>query len=202
MRHRPAAQGAGKVEDLARRVWRAAARGERAHARDTLPAVTDLVLRPARREDARVLWDLRTRSIRTLCAPFYPAEDVARWAATPMTHRFDEMLLAVSAVVADADGLAVGFGFIDRDDAELAAAYVDPDHARRGVGRRLVAALEDDAAAAGLEQLWLSASLNAVRFYEATGWTARGPEIWRHAGGFDLPCVRMDKRLDGGSSRT
>lgn len=157
--------------------------------------MTDLVLRPARRDDARVLWDLRTRAIRTLCAPFYPAEDVARWAATPMTHRFDEMLLAVSALVADADGLPVAFGFIDRDDAELAAVYVDPHHARRGVGRRLVAALEVDAAAAGLVQLWLSASLNAVRFYEASGWTARRRDTWRHPAGFDLPCVQMDKQL-------
>ena len=58
-----------------------------------------------------------------------------------------------------------------------------------------MAALERDATARGLAALSLSASLNAVAFYEALGWTARERGTFRHPAGFDLACVRMDKRL-------
>ncbi len=93
-------------------------------------------------------------------------------------------------------GRCRGFGFIDRDDRDLAAAYVDPDCARRGAGRHLVVALQADAATSGLTSLALSSSLNAVPFYLALGWSPGRREVWRHPGGFGLACVRMHKDLE------
>lgn len=46
-------------------------------------------------------------------------------------------------VLADEEGVAVGYGEIwdDADGFELARIIVDPEHRRKGVGRRLIAAL-------------------------------------------------------------
>jgi GNAT superfamily N-acetyltransferase len=138
---------------------------------------------------------VRTRAIRGLCRGHYPEPDLETWAASPMPPRFGEVLVSQRALVAEEDELAVGFGFLDRDDHELAAVYVSPTHARRGVGRLLLAALEAEARAAGIPVLRLASSLNAIGFYQRNGYQLRGEHRFRHPEGFDLPCVWMDKEL-------
>jgi ribosomal protein S18 acetylase RimI-like enzyme len=48
---------------------------------------------------------------------------------------------------------------------------VDPDRRRRGVASALVAAMEDLMRAEQIPEVWLGADLDAVAFYEATGFT-------------------------------
>lgn len=99
------------------------------------------------------------------------------------------------AVVAERDGEVVGWGSVHLDRGVLAATFVAPDHAGRGIGRAVVDRLEAAAAEAGVETLTVPASLNAVGFYEALGFERRG-EI--DAGGPDapaIPAVELAKRL-------
>ncbi len=151
--------------------------------------------------DAAPLWSIRTRAIRELCAGHYAPNVVDAWAATPMPSRFGEVLVLQRAVVIGERGLdapaerPVAFGFLDRDDAEVAAVYVSPDLAGRGLGRALLERLEADAIAFGLARLRLASSLNAVRFYRAAGYVGDRADSFRHPGGFTLPCVRMEKTL-------
>jgi putative acetyltransferase len=51
--------------------------------------------------------------------------------------------------------------------------YVCPDHIRRGVGRKLLHALESVAQESDLTLLHLWASLNAIPFYKSAGYTAQ-----------------------------
>jgi GNAT superfamily N-acetyltransferase len=98
-------------------------------------------------------------------------------------------------VAADADGRVLGYGQLAPDEGVIEAVYVDPDFARRGVGRRLVTALEDEARALGLPGLMLDASLNSVPFYGALGYAH---ECWsRHSlgEGRSIACATMTKRL-------
>ena len=158
-------------------------------------SATGLAIRGVELADAAALWDLRTRAIRELCAGHYPEAVLEPWARTPMPSRFGEVLVLQRAVVVEEGAQAIAFGFLDRDDGEVAAVYVRPDVARRGVGRALLARLEADAVASGLAQLRLASSLNAVGFYRAAGYGDERPDTFRHPGGFDLPCVRMSKQL-------
>lgn len=90
-------------------------------------------------------------------------------------------------VVAEVNGRVAGFGDVtgvdpndydvvaeERADAtgEVRAVYVHPDFARRGVGSALLAELERRARDRGFETLVLTASLNAVPFYEHRGYEA------------------------------
>lgn len=90
-------------------------------------------------------------------------------------------------VVACRGGRLAGFGSLRLGErAHVWMAYVDPAHARQGIGRALMQALERAAREGGHARLFLAASLNAVPFYIALGYRARRPFCVR------LPCLRGD----------
>ena len=97
--------------------------------------------------------------------------------------------------MAESTGAIIGFGFLDSQMRAIEALFVEPRFARRGVGSAILASLESAARHAGVRRLMLSSSLNAVNFYEATGYRAVQETIWRHPAGFSLSCVEMVKEL-------
>lgn len=79
---------------------------------------------------------------------------------------------------------------------EVRAVYVHPDHARRGVGTALLSELERRARKRGFEALVLTASLNAVPFYEHRGYEAVEELVYEFGGEAEGIAVVMRKRLD------
>ena len=81
------------------------------------------------------------------------------------------------------------------DPARIRAMFVDPAHARRGLGRRILEAAEADAAQAGFRTFELMATLPGVPLYRACGYE----EIERVAielpDGTRLECVKMKRAL-------
>lgn len=73
--------------------------------------------------------------------------------------------------------------------------YVHPDHAGGGVGSAILRELEERAEAAGLANLHLIASLNAVSFYERHGWESTGPTAYEFEDGAELEAVEMERSL-------
>jgi putative acetyltransferase len=79
------------------------------------------------------------------------------------------------------DGVAVGCAaLLDLSDgaAELKRMIVDPDHARRGIGRSLIEACLRGARSRGLKTLLLEVGIRNVearRLYESCGFRDRGP---------------------------
>jgi len=80
-----------------------------------------------------------------------------------------------------AGGQLVGCGGYVHDgdeSGELKRMFVHPAARGRGIGRRLLTALEAHAAAAGLSVLRLETGISqpeALRLYEGAGYTRRGP---------------------------
>lgn len=78
-------------------------------------------------------------------------------------------------LVVSVDGAAVGCGavrLIDADTAELKRMYMSPAARGKGLGRRLVAALETEARALGARRLVLETGVrqaSAIALYRATG---------------------------------
>ncbi|WP_085946397.1 GNAT family N-acetyltransferase [Natronobacterium lacisalsi] len=79
----------------------------------------------------------------------------------------------------------------------MAATFVDPEHARSGVGREIVDHLLSVAREEGYETVTVHASLNAVGFYEVAGFEhVREIDIAGPAGaGVDVPAVLMRTTL-------
>jgi GNAT superfamily N-acetyltransferase len=82
------------------------------------------------------------------------------------------------------------------DSARIRAMFVDPAHARRGLGRQILEASEADAARAGFRTFELMATLPGVPLYRACGYE----EIERVAielpDGMRLDCVKMRRAAD------
>lgn len=82
-----------------------------------------------------------------------------------------------------------------RDPARIRAFFVHPDHARRGIGRRLMTACEAAIVAAGFHAAELVATLAGEPLYAAFGYRADERFEIPLAGGLALPAVRMSKTL-------
>jgi len=171
-------------------------------------------VRVATEDDIEAIRRVHEASIRGLGPETYDIEQVDAWAAGVESADYaavtDEGYYYTVAEEGSGEAAAVvGFGTLARDepdgyaaevDAEVTAVYVHPDVAREGVGTALLADLERRAREEGIDRLGLTASTNAVAFYEAHGYwrvRERGHEFSGHEGtGVEGTVVEMVKTLD------
>jgi putative acetyltransferase len=152
--------------------------------------------RAATQDDLAAMWALRTRALRAGCSAHYPAAVIDTWSASPAPASLAVHAHAGSAVVAEDEGNVVGFAVLDLGTGEVDAAFVDPAHQGRGIALDLLRALETLAQQRGLRRMFLSASLNAVPFYERAGFVRLRDEVYAHRSGIGIASVFMEKMLD------
>ena len=105
------------------------------------------------------------------CVPFMDGlNDAARARLleknTP--ERIADELSSYQTVVCQIDHSLVGFGALD--GKEIKRVYVHPARHHRGIGRAVMAALEQIARRSGITRLSVQSSPNAVSFYERIGY--------------------------------
>lgn len=157
-------------------------------------------VRPATPADAPAMCTLHTAAVRELGSTAYDADQVEAWVA-PDADRdgfpFDDPGHYLVVATHDGDEVA-GFGQLHVPEREVVADYVHPDHARRGVGSTLLAHLEGYARGRGFDHLELTASINAVDFYEHHGYEVVEEtvlDIDHRVEGVVLPVAVMEKQL-------
>lgn len=102
-------------------------------------------------------------------------------------------------VVAEEDGVVVGFTMIHGDEVEQ--VFVDPARIGGGIAAPLLAAVERQVADAGHDVAWLAVvegNARARRFYEKHGWYDAGElpyQVTALGQSFVSPCRRYEKRL-------
>lgn len=152
-------------------------------------------IRKARPEDATNACALLRRSIAEVCAPDHQGRPdvldawlgnktpatVAAWFAASTNH----------AIVAERDGQLLGLALLTQA-GKLALCYVEPGALRSGVGRALLAAVEDQARAWDIRKLHLHSPGSCATFYERHGYANAGLE----RSCFGLECNLMWKQLD------
>jgi GNAT superfamily N-acetyltransferase len=172
-------------------------------------------LRNATLQDRAALRDLIARSARKLSAADYEPEQVE--GALRGAFGVDTQLIADGTyfVVIEAEGTIVGCGGwsyrrtlfggdtrAERDAGELdprvdaakvRAFFVDPDHARKGIGTLLLEHCEAQARARGFRRAELMATLPGVRLYAARGYVAGKPILYEVAPGVPIEFVPMRK---------
>lgn len=136
--------------------------------------MTKLDIRLAQFDDRQDLIDLQRRA--SLAG--YDHDVVRQLRERPELIDLDAEMIARNQVfIAEEHGRIVGFATIithEGDDAELEGIFVEPSEWRRGIGRRLVQAIEREAEAWGANRLHVIANPDATAFYEALGFTAIG----------------------------
>ena len=153
-------------------------------------------IRRAEPRDAPAIGAIHARAIRDLASSHYDEATIDAWVGRRTAADYAGPIATRTMIVAeDAGGSLAGFGQLAPDAGVVEACYVDPAHARRGVGRRIMAALEDAARAHGRTRLLLHASRNAVPFYASLGWSREVDAMHELAPGVRLACPTMRKRI-------
>jgi ribosomal protein S18 acetylase RimI-like enzyme len=138
-----------------------------------------LMIRPARPSDLEAIVRLHVAVWRETYRELVAPEIAARLDEAERRPRWIAMLARPGTLVAEIDGALVGFAQVARGDdavfggrAELKYLYVDRARARRGIGRRLLAAAAAEAVAQGESRLGVGVVVGndpAIAFYEALG---------------------------------
>jgi GNAT superfamily N-acetyltransferase len=153
-------------------------------------------VRKAAPDDAPAACALLRRSIEEGCAPDHrrqpdilgawlgnkTTQNVAAWFAAPSNH----------ALLAERDGELLGLALLNQA-GKVALCYVLPQAQRAGVGRALLARVEQQAAAWSIGKLHLHSPASASAFFERLGYTNAGKE----KACFGLECDFLWKKLNG-----
>lgn len=173
-------------------------------------------LRKAARADRWRLERLIARSARALGARDYRPEQIE--AALIAAFGVDTQLIDDDTYfVAELDGRIVGSGGwshrrtlfggdrqVERDAGELDPAvdaarirafFVDPDYARQGIGRALLARCETDAQVQGFRRFELMGTMTGIPFYQALGYRSGDMVRYSVAANVTIEFVPMCKEI-------
>ncbi len=159
-----------------------------------------IVIRDMKADDRDAVISIHKLSIFSLCRDYYTEQEMKAWTARLTPELFDEGMKDENnvGVVADASTFVIGYGFFSVSDRELRALYVLPEYKGRGVGRLIMARLEDMAREKSISRLSLQSTINAVDFYEKYGYQAIKTEKHLINDEISVACVRMEKDLNAG----
>lgn len=153
-----------------------------------------LQIRRAERCDAEAAFDIRFQAIQNQCSTVYTNAQVEAWTCVPLTDKY-RAWVEKDYHLACVNGLSVATGLIDLHSGELEAIFVLPSFMGQGIGKEMVAHLEHLARDAGLTEIHLEATLNAVSFYQRSGFTGSAQAVYHSPSGLHLACVPMRKQL-------
>ncbi|MDQ3803606.1 MAG: GNAT family N-acetyltransferase [Acidobacteriota bacterium] len=176
----------------------------------------DYVIRKAKLDDRPALEEMIAASARALSREDYSERQIE--AAISAVYGVDtDLILDGTYFVAESRGALVGCGgwskrrtlfggdrYAKRDASELdpgsepariRAFFVHPGHARKGIGRAILAACESAARAYGFRSLELMATLPGLKLYEACGYEGGARVEYEIGGGVSIEFVPMRKDL-------
>jgi GNAT superfamily N-acetyltransferase len=176
----------------------------------------DYRIRRATLEDRPAIEELIAESARGLSREDYSAAQIEAAVATVYGADTD-LILDGTYFVAEGGGALVGCGgwsrrrtlfggdrYAARDSGELDPAteparirafFVHPAHARKGVGRAILAACEAAAGAYGFRALELMATLPGLKLYRACGYEGAERVAYELGDGVSIEFVPMRKEL-------
>lgn len=153
------------------------------------------LVRRAREEDLAAVMEVHRASIVELCSVVYTPEQISQWVSGLSSARYAALSAERCMFVCERARVISGFAILDAANGVVFAVYVAPAAVRRGVGRRLLAAMEGEARNAGVVRLTLHATPNAVPFYERAGFSSDGETVVRLSSGVELASMRMSKSI-------
>jgi GNAT superfamily N-acetyltransferase len=168
------------------------------HQRQCIQGVKAMYIRKAEPADTPVITALQVASLSELCADDYSAPALQALICSKQRDRSWNETIYVAETAEDG---IVGFSALSNNSPYINAVFVRPDQVRRGIGSKLLAALEAEAINRQIKMLVVNSSVTAKTFYESQGYRVLTHHaIWLSEAGprhsqTPVPCVKMQKRL-------
>lgn len=154
------------------------------------------MIRAAETSDFDVMDAVFRASAKALCVGAYDVDTVAAWAGDPWPDRFIRSVEEGNQqYVLEIDNRVVCFGAIHIEQQRLVSLFVDPAYAGKGLGQSMFDYLLAQAKSAGVSELQLDSSLNAVTFYARNGFVEQSRGQFSTQGGVVLGSVQMSRTL-------
>ncbi|WP_300396699.1 GNAT family N-acetyltransferase [Henriciella sp.] len=154
-------------------------------------------IRTYRAADAPRMEDIFRRAVREIGRHFYTDDQVTAWSGPRVTAEqlnLNYMDGRATFIAEDETGRAIAFSDLEAD-GHVDMLYCDPDHARKGIASALLAAIERDARACGIDRLYTEASEAARPVFQKAGFTVvRRREL--EVDGVAIHNWAMEKPLD------
>jgi len=135
----------------------------------TIPA--NIIIRAATERDARAISALIRRNADAVLAEEYSSAQLATWKRYNTPARLRERMKSRTTYGAYRAGRLCGT--IALEGTELVGFYVSPSCRGQGIGKLLLAQLEEFAISKGIKSLSLTSSPSATTFYLRHGWKAK-----------------------------
>jgi putative acetyltransferase len=155
----------------------------------------EIKIRKATQQDCEALCQIHVSAIRELGTTHYSQAEVDAWASGRAPERYEKHIAQRHVIVAQHGSKPAGFGTLDCTTGEILQVYVRPEYARKGIGRRILRELLDEARRQGLREVCCLSSLNAEAFYASCGFHPgqKCKHRFRHGG--EIDCIPMKTSL-------
>jgi len=155
-------------------------------------------LRPLTVDDLSTARYIHTASFEGAAKEHYSQPDIDAFVAFIRSPRYADLLLGNRAVAAWLESEIIGTAAWSPGEgmsptARILAVFVRPLFTGEGIGRLLVNHVEAEARAAGYRAIEVSATLNAVGFFEELGYRVVRNGGWALPEGREIPVVFMRK---------
>ncbi len=149
-----------------------------------------ILIRLAKPEDTKIITELQTTAIETLCKENYSLQQIQALTQNKNRRQFwDEIIF-----IAEQEGQVVGFASLLSCREIINGIYVAPNLTRQGIGTQLLNALEKEAIRRKISILNVNSSLTSQAFYAARSYkTIANCNFWKM--GIPIPCIAMRKQL-------
>ena len=119
------------------------------------------------------------------------------WAQYPGRESYEKWNHERVLVVSEHENQIVGFAQYYPPNNSIEAVHVLPNFAKQGVGKKMVAKIEEIAKIQEACKIILGSSLNAVGFYEKCGYVRKENSQFKCNDGVLLEVVNYEKELCG-----
>lgn len=153
-----------------------------------------LEIQRATPDDAAIAFDIRRQAIRHQCIGAYTSQQMLAWTAGSADDGYGA-LMGGHFYLGYVNGQPVVTGMLEVAAREVGAIFVRPAFMHRGLGKQMLAYLEDLARSLGMQDVTLDATLNAAAFYRQCGYAGEQTSVYHSPLGIELACVPMVKTL-------
>jgi hypothetical protein len=163
---------------------------------DPVKVKEKIIVRRATVNDKVGIFDIHSLSIEKLKeTPFYKEDLINTWLDSISINSYDSILFTREMIVAELDGVIIGFGQIDLKKEMIDSLHVFTPILAEEARRKILDALEKIAAENRIRELTLFSTLDSVPFFEKNGYKIKELKRFRFPNTLELKYAMLVKTL-------